>query len=35
LWEKTGLKPEKVLKELVAIGLRAAARKRRLSTARK
>ena len=35
LWEKTGLKPEKVLKELVAIGLRAAALKRRLTTARK
>ena len=26
LWEKTGLKPEKVLKELVSIGLRVAAR---------
>jgi len=35
LWEKTGLKPEKVLKELVSIALRAAAEKRRLSTARK
>lgn len=35
LWEKTGMKPEKVLKELVAIGLRAAALKRRLTTARK
>ncbi len=35
LWEKTGLKPEKVLKELVAIGLRAAAEKRRLTIARK
>ena len=35
LWEKTGLKPEKVLKELVALGLRAAAEKRRLTTARK
>ncbi|MDD2806678.1 MAG: D-alanine--D-alanine ligase [Elusimicrobiales bacterium] len=35
LWEKTGLKPEKVLKELVAIALRAAAARRRLTTARK
>lgn len=35
LWEKTGLKPEKVLRELVAIALRAAAEKRRLTTARK
>ncbi|HCC46602.1 MAG TPA: D-alanine--D-alanine ligase A [Elusimicrobia bacterium] len=35
LWEKTGLKPERVLKELVAIALRAAAEKRRLTTARK
>jgi len=35
LWEKTGLKPEKVLKELIAIALRAAAEKRRLSIARK
>jgi len=35
LWEKTGLKPEAVLRELVAIALRAAAQKRRLSTARK
>jgi len=35
LWEKTGLKPEKVLKELVAIALRTAAEKRRLSIARK
>ncbi|MDO8802835.1 MAG: D-alanine--D-alanine ligase family protein [Elusimicrobiota bacterium] len=35
LWEKTGLKPEKVLKELVGIALRAAAQKRRLSIARK
>ena len=35
LWEKTGLKPEKVLKELVAIGLRAAAEKRLLTIARK
>ncbi|MEK7721275.1 MAG: D-alanine--D-alanine ligase family protein [Elusimicrobiota bacterium] len=31
LWEKTGLKPEEVLKELVSIGLRAASQKRRLS----
>ncbi len=35
LWEKTGLKPEKVLKELIGIALRAAAAKRRLSIARK
>lgn len=35
LWEKTGLKPEKVLAELIALALRAAAEKRRLSTARK
>jgi len=35
LWEKTGLKPEKVLKELVSIGFRDAAEKRRLSTFRK
>ena len=35
LWEKTGLKPEKVLRELVVLGLAAAAQKRRLSTARK
>ncbi len=35
LWERTGLKPEKVLKELVAIAERAAARRRRLTIARK
>lgn len=35
LWEKTGLKPERVLKELVAIALRSAARRGRLTTARK
>lgn len=35
LWEKTGLKPEKIVKELVAIALRTAAEKRRLTTARK
>ncbi len=35
LWAKTGLKPERVLKELVAIGMRARAARRRLSTARK
>ncbi len=35
LWAKTGLQPEKVLKRLVETGLKAAARKRRLTTARK
>jgi D-alanine-D-alanine ligase len=35
LWEKTGLKPEKVLAKLVAIAVRSAAARRRLSTARK
>ncbi len=35
LWEKTGLKPEKVLAELVRIAERAAAARRRLTTARK
>lgn len=35
LWEKTGLKPAAVLKRLVDIALRAAAGKRRLTTARK
>jgi D-alanine-D-alanine ligase len=35
LWAKTGVKPEKVLKELVNIGIRAMAARRRLSTARK
>jgi len=35
LWAKTGLKPEKVLKELVNIAVRAMAARRRLSTARK
>lgn len=35
LWEKTGLKPEKVLAKLVAIALKSAAARRRLSTARK
>jgi len=35
LWEKTGLKPERVVRELVAIALRAAAARRRLTTARK
>jgi D-alanine-D-alanine ligase len=35
LWEKTGLKPERVLKELVAIAVRSMARRRRLTIARK
>lgn len=35
LWEMTGLKPERVVKELVNIALRAAAARRRLTTARK
>jgi D-alanine-D-alanine ligase len=35
LWEKTGLKPERVLKELVRIGVRSMAARRRLSTLRK
>jgi D-alanine-D-alanine ligase len=35
LWEKTGLKPAKVVKRLVGMALRAAAEKRRLTTARK
>lgn len=35
LWEKTGMKPEKVLKRLVELGLKAAAEKRRLTTVRK
>ena len=35
LWEKTGLKPAAVLKRLVGIALRAAADRRRLTTARK
>jgi len=35
LWEKTGLKPEAVLKELVAIAERSMAARRRLTTARK
>ncbi len=35
LWEKTGLKPEKVLKELVSIAVRSMAARRRLSIARK
>ncbi len=34
LWEKTGLKPEAVLKELVNIGMRVMADRRRLTTAR-
>jgi D-alanine-D-alanine ligase len=35
LWAKTGLKPEQVLKELVRIGERGMAERRRLTTARK
>ncbi|OGR50324.1 MAG: hypothetical protein A2049_12980 [Elusimicrobia bacterium GWA2_62_23] len=35
LWAKTGLKPERVLKELVRIGERGLAARRRLTTARK
>lgn len=35
LWAKTGLKPERVLKELVRIGERGMAARRRLTTARK
>lgn len=35
LWERTGLKPEKVLKELVNIGVAAMAARRRLTTSRK
>jgi D-alanine-D-alanine ligase len=35
LWEKTGVKPERILKELVAIAVRAMARRRRLTIARK
>jgi len=35
LWAKTGLKPERVLKELVRLGERGLAARRRLTTARK
>jgi len=35
LWEKTGLKPERVLRKLVAIGDRSMSARRRLNTARK
>jgi len=35
LWEKTGLKPEQVLEQLVDTALRSAAARRRLTTARK
>lgn len=35
LWERTGLKPEQVLKRLVDIAMRSAAARRRLTTARK